>query len=236
MLRNRPFVTIKVALSRDGRMSAAPGARTALTGAAANRFVHRDRAEIDALAVGSGTMLCDDPLLTPRGAYRYRPLARIVFDTRLRTPPSARVLSTLRAGPVIIISTRSAAANVPERVASLRAAGADVALVDASAGMPSAPGGAGAGPDRPAHLRAAFQMLAARGLSSVLVEGGASLHQSLWDSGLVDRVQIFRTPHYLGPPGVVWLPFLATGDSLRGVTTTPLGADTLIEGHVHGTD
>ena len=71
---------------------------------------------------------------------------------------------------------------------------------------------------------------------TVLVEGGASLHQSLWDSGLVDRVQIFRTPHYLGPPGVVWLPFLATGNSLRGVTTTPLGADTLIEGHVHGTD
>ena len=67
-------------------MAAAPGVRTRLTGASANRLIHRERAEIDAIAVGSGTILADDPLLTARGAYRWRPLTRVVFDRRLRTP------------------------------------------------------------------------------------------------------------------------------------------------------
>lgn len=237
MLRRRPFVTMKVAMSQDGRISAAPGVRTALTGPPANRFVHRERAEVDALAVGSGTVLCDDPLLTARGAYRHRPLTRVIFDTRLRTPPAARVLSTLGAGPVIIISTPSAAAGAPDRLAALRAAGADVALVPERAGAAACAAGDDApGLARGGHLRSALELLGARGLSSVIVEGGARLHRSLWDSRLVDRVQIFRTPHSLGAGALGWLPVAATGLGLSGVVTTPLGADTLIEGHVHWTD
>lgn len=237
MLRHRPFVTMKVALSQDGFVGAAPGVRTALTGPAANRFVHRERAEVDAIAVGSGTVLCDDPLLTARGAYRHRPLTRIIFDTRLRTPAAAKVLSTLSAGPVIIVSTPSAAAGIPERLGPLRAAGADVLLVATSerADLPASEAEASSR-DRPDHLRAAFELLAARGLSSVIVEGGVSLHRSLWASRLVDRVQMFRTPHVVGTGGVEWLPSLATGRGLAGVTATPLGADILIEGHVHWTD
>jgi len=237
MLRHRPFVTMKVALSQDGFVGAAPGVRTALTGPAANRFVHRERAEVDAIAVGSGTVLCDDPLLTARGAYRHRPLTRIIFDTRLRTPAAAKVLSTLSAGPVIIVSTPSAAAGIPERLGPLRAAGADVLLVATSerADLPASEAEASSR-DRPDHLRAAFELLAARGLSSVIVEGGVSLHRSLWASRLVDRVQMFRTPHVVGTGGIEWLPSLATGRGLAGVTATPLGADILIEGHVHWTD
>ena len=79
MRERRPYVTIKVAISEDGKISEGAGVRTRLTGAAADRLIHRDRAEMDALAVGSGTMLSDDPLLTPRGAYRYRPLTRVDF-------------------------------------------------------------------------------------------------------------------------------------------------------------
>ncbi len=92
----RPFVTMKVALSLDGCVAAAPGIRTQLTGPSAARAIHRERAEIDALAVGSGTVLADDPLLTARGIYRYRPLVRVVFDRRLRTPVTARLFSTIR--------------------------------------------------------------------------------------------------------------------------------------------
>src|SRR5688572_10040189 len=99
MRRRRPFVTMTVALSRDGRVAAKPGARTALTGTAANRVIHRDRAEVDAIAIGSGTLLADDPELTPRGAYRSRPLTRIVFDRSLRVPSNARILSTAEVGP-----------------------------------------------------------------------------------------------------------------------------------------
>src|SRR5205085_12462455 len=104
--------------------AAAPGVRTRLTGAAANRRVQRQRAEVDAIAVGSGTVLADDPLLTPRGVYRARPLTRVVFDRRLRTPPSARLFSTLGAGPVIIVSTGPACADAGARVARLESAGA----------------------------------------------------------------------------------------------------------------
>ncbi len=113
MRRGRPFVTVKVALSRDGCIAAEPGVRTALTGPSANRYIHRERAEVDALAVGSGTLLADDPQLTARGAFRYRPLTRVVFDSRLRTPPTAKLLSTRRAGPVIIMSTPSTAERQP---------------------------------------------------------------------------------------------------------------------------
>ena len=70
MKKGRPFVTMKIALSLDGRVAAAPGTRTRLTGDAADRRVHRERAEIDAIAVGSGTILADDPMLTARGVYR----------------------------------------------------------------------------------------------------------------------------------------------------------------------
>jgi len=220
MRRRRPFVTLKAALSRDGRIAAAPGVRTRLTGAAANRVIHRERAEIDALAVGSGTILADDPLLTARGAYRQRPLTRVIFDSRLRTPPDAKVLSTLGAGPVIIVSTPSAADCVPDRVAALVEAGADIQCVGEDSG-----------------LGTVLEQLAAWGLSSVIVEGGAALHRSFWDAGLVDRVEMFITPCTLGPAGLEWPLFhLVSGNQGAGVTTRPLGADMLIENYVHRPD
>jgi riboflavin biosynthesis pyrimidine reductase/pyrimidine deaminase RibD-like protein len=83
----RPFVTLKAALSLDGMVAARRGERTPLTGPETNALVHQERAEVDALAVGSETVLVDDPLLTVRGVYRDRPLTRVIFDRRLRTPP-----------------------------------------------------------------------------------------------------------------------------------------------------
>ncbi len=228
MLRRRPFVTMKVALSADGRISGGPGLRTHLTGPSADRLIHRERAEMDAIAVGSGTVVSDDPLLTARGAFRHRPLTRLVFDTRLRTPTTAKLFSTLGAGPVIIMSTPAAAAAAPDRLAALVARGAEMVLVDA--GPQAQPAG------RESRLRAALEQLAARGLSSITVEGGAMLHRSLWDAGLVDRVQIFRTPHELGERGLEWLPSVASGAGLCGVSTTVVGADTLIQGYVHRVD
>src|SRR5207244_4652286 len=94
MRRQRPFVVLKAATSLDGRIARTRGSRTRLTSPAADRHAHAVRAEIDAIGVGSGTILADDPLLTARGVYRPRPLTRVVFDRRLRTLPSARMLST----------------------------------------------------------------------------------------------------------------------------------------------
>ena len=91
----RPFVILKAAASIDGRISAAPGVRTQITSAASLRRAQYDRAWVDAVGVGSETMLVDDPLLTVREVYRERPLTRVIFDRRLRTPPTARIFSTL---------------------------------------------------------------------------------------------------------------------------------------------
>jgi diaminohydroxyphosphoribosylaminopyrimidine deaminase / 5-amino-6-(5-phosphoribosylamino)uracil reductase len=214
--QSRPFITMKVALSADGRMAAAPGTRTPMTGPSANRFIHRERAEVDAIAIGSGTLLADNPSLTARGAYRARPLTRVVFDSRLRTPPEARVLSTLGAGPVIIVSTASAVDADPDRLADLVEAGAEIHCM---------PEGAGLAP--------AVEWLATRGISSLIVEGGALLHRAFWDAGLVDRVQIFRTPATLGPGGVEWL---REPLDVPAMTERPLGADILLEGYVYRTD
>lgn len=223
--QRRPFVTMKAALTLDGCVAASPGVRTGLTGAAANRLIHRERAEIDAIVVGSGTLLADNPLLTPRGAYRYRPLMRVVFDRRLRTPHDARLLSTASAGPVIIMSTTAAARAASGRVRSLAEAGALVELVD-----PASDGGS-------AFLPAALERLAELGCLSVVVEGGPTLHRGFWDAGLVDRVQLFVTPAVAGPGGLRW-DVLPTGTmgSLDRAATRPLGEDILIEGYVHRSD
>ena len=98
----RPFVIVKAAASIDGRIAAAPGVRTQLTSAAASRRVQYLRAQVDAVAVGSETLLVDDPLLTVRDVYRERPLTRVIFDRRRRAPASARVFSTIKDGPVLV--------------------------------------------------------------------------------------------------------------------------------------
>jgi len=213
----RPYVTLKVALSLDGRVAAAPGRPTRLTGPAANRLIHLERAEVDAVAIGSGTLVADDPQLTPRGAYRARPLTRVVFDRRLRTPPSARLLSTLAAGPVIIVTTAAGAEAQAARARALEAAGAELLVAEG--------------------LSLALEALALRGVQSLVVEGGPTLHAAVWGAGLVDRVRIWITPLALGADGVEWLPssLLAIGQ-LRDRRTTCRGADVLVEGHVHRTD
>lgn len=220
MRRSRPFVTMKAAVSLDGCIAAAPGVRTAMTSAAAGRLVHRERAEVDAIAIGSGTVLADDPWLTPRGAYRQRPLTRVVFDTRLRTPPSAKLLSTLAAGPVIIVTTPSVVAAAPGRAHALRDAGARIEVVAA----------------RP-RLARALESLASMGVLSIVVEGGAALHRAFWDAGLVDRVQLFVTPNAIGPEGLRWLPIpILSSGRMEAVTARPVGPDVLLEAYVHRPD
>jgi len=214
----RPHITIKAAVSIDGCLGA-PGLRTRLTGAAADRRVHRQRAEVDALGVGSETVLVDDPLLTPRGAYRQRPLTRVIFDRRLRTPPSARVLSTLETGPVIIMS--SARSVAPGKAGALEAAGARVVVV--------------ADDDFGTAVRA----LTDAGVASLVLEGGGTLHTAALDAGVVDAVHLYITPRTLGSGGVPWIgDGRIAWESLRDRRATWFGDDLLVEGlvetHVHG--
>jgi diaminohydroxyphosphoribosylaminopyrimidine deaminase/5-amino-6-(5-phosphoribosylamino)uracil reductase len=225
MERHRPFVTMKAALSADGKVAGVRGARTRLTGPAADRYIHRERAEVDAIAVGAGTVLADDPLLTPRIAYRQRPLVRVIFDRRLRTPPSARVLSTLEAGPVIIVTTADAFPAARSQADALEQAGALLEVLE------------GDSPGAEYDLRAACGRLMERGVTSFILEGGPTLHRAAWQAGLVDRVQLFVTPRTLGEGAIPWLSdpdVHLTG--LDEVSRTALGDDIMIEGYVHGTD
>ncbi len=214
MRDQRPFVILKAASSLDGCIAAAPGQRTDLTSAAANRRAHLVRAEVDAIGVGVGTILIDDPLLTVRGVHRERPLTRVVFDRQLRTPAHARVLSTPDAGPVIIVTTAAGAARADR--ARLVDRGAQIAVA------------------RDPTFRAALEALAAREVGSLLLEGGATLHQAAWDEGLVDFVSLYVAPTVLGPQGVRFLSGrqFATGD-LIDARVESLGPDVLIEGYVH---
>jgi len=214
MREGRPFVILKAATSLDGRIGE-PGRRTSLTSGESNRHAHRVRAEIDAIAVGSNTLLVDDPALTARGAFRERPLVRVVFDRRLRTLPAARVLSTLDDGPVIIVTAAEAAARRELR-GPLEARGAHIEVA------------------RGDTFRAALELLTDHAIGSVLLEGGATVHAAAWDEGLVDFVRLYVTPHALGPNGVPLLdgrPFSSA--DLSGRRVTPLGPDVVVEGYVH---
>jgi diaminohydroxyphosphoribosylaminopyrimidine deaminase/5-amino-6-(5-phosphoribosylamino)uracil reductase len=217
--QRRPFVIMKAATSLDNRIAAASGVRTQLTSEDAQRHAHAVRAEVDALAVGSGTVLTDDPLLTVRHIHRARPLTRVLFDRRLRVPPSARVFSTLSLGPVIIISTPENLEIAPDRARALEAAGAEIQAIE---------GGDFAG---------ALRRLAARDVVSLILEGGPALQQSAWDAGLVDAVHLYVAPRLLGPQGVAWLDSgQLSVAALAERQTVPLGPDVFMEGYVHGID
>jgi diaminohydroxyphosphoribosylaminopyrimidine deaminase/5-amino-6-(5-phosphoribosylamino)uracil reductase len=214
MWHGRPFVVLKAATSLDGRIAAAVGVRTRLTSEAANRHAHRARAEVDAIGVGVGTILVDDPQLTVRGVYRGRPLTRVIFDRQLRTPPASRVLSTRGAGPVIIVTSPAGAVRRDARLA-LEDRGAEIEVTDGT-------------------VRDGLRRLGQREISSVVLEGGAALHAAAWDERVVDCVRLYVTPRVLGPDGV---PLLADRSfstvDLFDRRLTPLGPDTLMEGHVH---
>ena len=218
MSRRRPFVTMKVATSLDGCIAARPGARTALTSPAAGRAVHALRAEVDAIGVGSTTVLVDDPLLTARGAPRALPLTRVVFDRRLRTPPTARLFGTLASGPVVVVTVEPGSAGRRERLARLAGAGAEVECVAA--------GG---------FLRNAFERLAERRVTSLVLEGGRLVHEAAWEAGLVDRVQVFVAPVEVGPPGVAWMDRGAVFCAVDALAVRACGPDVLLEADVHGT-
>jgi diaminohydroxyphosphoribosylaminopyrimidine deaminase / 5-amino-6-(5-phosphoribosylamino)uracil reductase len=172
--RQRPHVTLKLAQTADGALTAPRGARW-ITGPAARAAVHRWRAAVDAVLVGSGTVLADDPRLDVRdvpplghrwsGAHQPRP---VVFDTRLRTPVDAAVV-TRRA---LLVCGPDAD---PDRRRRLEAAGAEVATVPV-------------GPHGALDLGRAFAHLAAGGITAVLAEPGLTLAQAMLDADVVDRL------------------------------------------------
>ena len=183
--RGRPFVTLKLAATLDGRIATSGGESRWITGAAARSQVHALRASSDAVAVGSATARADDPELTARrgGKVVHRPV-RVVFDSALSLSPRSRLARVPDPERTWVLAAPGAAAG---RRRALEAAGVRV--------LPVA--------ERGGHLdlRRALALLGRRGLNTLLVEGGGGLAAALLREGLVDELHWFAAPSWLGAEG-----------------------------------
>ena len=205
--QGRPFVTLKLATTLDGRIATHTGQSRWITGPQARQAAHALRGQHDAIMVGATTLATDDPDLTCRiPGYAHRPIVRIVADSRLRTSLSAQIVQTAAQSPSwILYHTDSLPEGtdpadykpgeiIPSRAQRLAEAGARCILVPA----------AEHGIDLPQALRA----LGIRGLTRILVEGGAHLAASLLRADLVDRIVWFHAPGVIGADGLASLAHL----------------------------
>jgi len=211
--KQRPTVTLKIAQSLDGRTATSSGDSKWITGPEARRFAHLLRAEHDAILVGIDTALADDPLLTCRIAgLEHRSPARVVLDSRLRLNESSKLVRSARDIPTSVYSAGADSA-------ALRAAGIEIVSVARDArGRPD--------------INAVLRDLADRGITRLLVEGGAGVHASFLDRGVADRLEVFSGPVVLGGAGhscVDALAALALDEvpRFRRVAKRPLGPDLL---------
>jgi diaminohydroxyphosphoribosylaminopyrimidine deaminase/5-amino-6-(5-phosphoribosylamino)uracil reductase len=213
----RPHVILKLAVSSDDKIAASGGKPVAITGEAARTRVHLLRAESDAILVGIGTVLADDPLLTCRlPGMEARSPVRLVLDRSLRIPGNSRLVHSARETPLWVMTSELAEAAA---VMKLGAAGAQVIRVAPTAA---------AGLDLPAVLHA----LAERGITRLMVEGGSRMASSFVAAGLVDEIWLLRGSEAIGAGGVAALDALP----LSAITQSPafkvrasetLGKDTL---------
>ncbi len=186
-----PLVTLKLAISLDGQTTTAAEDSPWISGPESRELVHRRRAESDAIAVGIGTVLADDPLLTARpdpsavpfpsisgernSAAALRQPLRVVFDRRARLPLDSRLLRTLEESPVLVVVSQEAD---PDRLAALREAGAETLFADG--------------------IEAALAELGRRQITSLFLEGGRTLASAFLAAGAIDRSHTFVAPLMLG--------------------------------------
>jgi diaminohydroxyphosphoribosylaminopyrimidine deaminase/5-amino-6-(5-phosphoribosylamino)uracil reductase len=182
----RPHVILKLAVSSDDKIAADGGKTVAITGEASKTRVHLLRAQSDAILVGIGTVLADDPLLTCRlPGMDARSPVRVVLDRALRIPGSSRLVQSARQTPLWLVTSETSEAAAAAR---LGAAGAQVIRVQATrAGL---------------DLRAALHALSERGITRLMVEGGARVASSFVAAGLVDEIWLLRGPDTIGADGL----------------------------------
>ncbi len=215
-----PYVTLKLGLSLDGRIASRTGASKWVTGPEARARVHVLRAQQDAVVVGIGTALADDPRLTVRDAPGQSPL-RVIFDTKLRLPLAGRLVQTAREVPTWVVCTTDAPSSAEE------------ALVERGVEVLRAPPSAEGRIDPLAALR----LLASRGIVAVLIEGGAELAGSVLAGNAVDELHAFIAPILLGPrgrPGAVDWAGPATPAEAPGIVD-PQWEVCGVDAHVWGT-
>jgi diaminohydroxyphosphoribosylaminopyrimidine deaminase/5-amino-6-(5-phosphoribosylamino)uracil reductase len=213
-----PYAILKAAITLDGRTATRTGDSRWITGESARTEAHRMRARADAVLVGVGTVLRDDPELTVRSVEGMSPTC-VILDTHLRTPTTSRVLGTRERRSVLIVHGGSAKT---ERRQLLADAGATLIEVEIDRSLLALP--------------AVLRSLGRKGIVRLLVEGGSTVHGNMLDQGLFDEAAIFVAPRILGDPEA--LP-LARGRAIEHIAKAweldqarmrALGEDFLIEG------
>lgn len=185
----RPFVTLKSAVTLDGRTATHTGESKWITGEAARAHVHHERARNQAILVGIGTVLADDPRLTVRTGEGDPNPIRVVLDSQLRTPVTARLLE--RNGTRVLICTTDAGLTThPDRANALREAGAELLAC---------------GPGPRVDIATALGLLLHEKIRSLLAEGGAGIHGALLDAKAVDRMLVYVAPKLFGGGGAFGL-------------------------------
>ena len=176
----RPLVLLKSAMSLDGRTATITGDAKWISGPDSRRLAHRWRAELDAICVGIGTVLADDPLLTARDVEAAKQPVRIVFDGTARLPLSSSLVGSISEAPVVVVARPEAPAD---RVEALERAGVDVVKCQG---------------DPRTRVECALEELGRRELTSLIVEGGATLAGAFVDADAVDELRVFVAPMVLG--------------------------------------
>jgi diaminohydroxyphosphoribosylaminopyrimidine deaminase/5-amino-6-(5-phosphoribosylamino)uracil reductase len=177
----RPWILFKSAMTLDGKVATRSGDSKWISGEASRRRAHHWRAEFDAVAVGIGTALADDPLLTARVEGAWRQPRRVVFDSLGRLPLTAQLVRDARRVPLTVVVSRAAPRTATD---ALRTHGADVIVAT--------------GENEPARVCSALDQLGAVGVSSMLLEGGPRLAGAFFDAGEVDEIRLFLAPVVLG--------------------------------------
>ncbi len=221
--KKRPFITLKYAMTLDGKIATSTGDSKWITGEDARRFAHRLRRQHDAVLVGIGTVMADDPELTTRMVSGKNPV-RVVLDSSLKIPLQAKVLNEEAR---TIIFTGTEADKQKQNVLEIKK---NVEVIR----MPLKDGSI--------PIEQVVQKLSELNITSLLVEGGSAVHGAFFDSGLVDRVYAFIAPKLIGgkeslsPIGGVGSRLVAAGWQLDDVEQQLLGKDIMITGIVRKGD
>ncbi|HEX3873186.1 MAG TPA: bifunctional diaminohydroxyphosphoribosylaminopyrimidine deaminase/5-amino-6-(5-phosphoribosylamino)uracil reductase RibD [Solirubrobacteraceae bacterium] len=177
----RPWILFKSAMTLDGKVATGAGDSKWISGEESRTRAHRWRAAVDAVAVGIGTAITDDPQLTARVDGVHRQPQRVVFDSLARLPLGSRLVTDASDDPLIVVVSRAAPRSETD---ALEAAGVDVIVAT--------------GQNEPARVESALDQLGGREISSILLEGGPHLAGAFFDAGEVDEVRLFLAPILLG--------------------------------------
>ncbi len=216
----RPFVTLKSAMTLDGRIAEHPNARSLITGRASLAAVQKLRHASDAILTGIGTVLADDPLLTDRSNLpRWRPLLRVIVDSRLRISLKSRLVKSAR-NDLLVFTSRSLKSS---KARGLARAGVEVKRVKTRRGH--------------SDLKGVMHELGRKKILSVLLEAGPNLNGAALDAGIVDKMVLFYAPKFIGSSGVplAHLParWFRRAQELRIERVARFGEDIAIEGYFH---